>query len=215
MSAQTGLRETRRRRTRRALLDAALSELAERSFGSLGLREVTRAAGVAPTAFYRHFGDMDELGTALVEEALDSLHGTVREILDASGDAEQRGGAAVRLIAALVRERPAHVRFLVRERHGGVAVVRDAIAAQLDVFADETGAALGSDPVSAGWQADDVTMLSRLLVDHMFMTASAFLTASLRGEDWSAATGTALAQLRLIHLGRVHWADGPADGVTG
>ncbi|MER7731415.1 TetR family transcriptional regulator [Streptomyces erythrochromogenes] len=207
MSTETGLRETRRRRTRRALLDAALSELAERSLGSLGLREVTRAAGVTPTAFYRHFRSMEDLGTALVEEALASLHGTVREILTATGEADRRGDAVVRLIGDLVRDRPAHVRFLVRERHGGVPAVREAIAAQLDVFADEIGAALGCDPLSAGWETGEVTMLSRLLVDHMVMTASAFLTASLRGEDWSAATGTALAQLRLIHVGRVHWAD--------
>ncbi|MFJ3829095.1 TetR family transcriptional regulator [Streptomyces sp. NPDC090046] len=205
MSPHTGIRETQRRRTRRALLDAALSELEERSLGSLGLREVTRAAKVAPTAFYRHFRGMEELGTALVEEALDSLQETVRGILAATGDADRRGDAAVQLVAELVHSRPAHVRFLVRERHGGVPAVREAIAGQLDVLADEMGAALGADPVSAGWDADDVTMLSRLLVDHMFMTASAFLAASLRGEDWSAATGTARAQLRLIHLGRVNW----------
>ncbi|WP_327260517.1 TetR family transcriptional regulator [Streptomyces sp. NBC_01232] len=205
MSPHTGIRETQRRRTRRALLDAALSELEERSLGSLGLREVTRAAKVAPTAFYRHFRGMEELGTALVEEALDSLQETVRGILAATGDADRRGDAAVQLVAELVRSRPAHVRFLVRERHGGVPAVREAIAGQLDVLAHEMGAALGADPVSAGWDADDVTMLSRLLVDHMFMTASAFLAASLRGEDWSAATGTARAQLRLIHLGRVNW----------
>lgn len=124
----TGVREMQRRRTRRALLDAALSELEERSLGSLGLREVTRAAGVSPTAFYRHFRGMDELGTALVEEALASLHVTVRGMLAATGDAERRGDAAVRLVAALVRSRPGHVRFLVRERHGGVPAVREAIA---------------------------------------------------------------------------------------
>ncbi|MET9605875.1 TetR family transcriptional regulator [Streptomyces sp. NPDC006512] len=205
MSPNTGVREAQRRRTRRALLDAALSQLEERSLGSLGLREVARAAGVTPTAFYRHFDGMDELGTALVEEALASLHETVRGILAATGDAERRGDAAVRLITELVRGRPAHVRFLVRERHGGVPAVREAIAGQLDAFAGEIGAALVADPVSAGWGADEVTMLSRLLVDHMFMTASACLAASLRGEDWSAVTATARGQLRLIHLGRVHW----------
>ncbi|RPF43728.1 TetR family transcriptional regulator [Streptomyces sp. Ag109_G2-6] len=201
----TGVREMQRRRTRRALLDAALSELEERSLGSLGLREVTRAAGVSPTAFYRHFRGMDELGTALVEEALASLHVTVRGMLAATGDAERRGDAAVRLVAALVRSRPGHVRFLVRERHGGVPAVREAIAAQLDAFADEIGAVLRADPGGAGWTPDDVRMLARLLVDHMFMTASAFLAASLRGEEWSAAAATARAQLRLIHLGRAHW----------
>ncbi|MFJ5022029.1 TetR family transcriptional regulator [Streptomyces goshikiensis] len=205
MSPNTGVREAQRRRTRRALLDAALSQLEERSLGSLGLREVARAAGVTPTAFYRHFHDMGELGAALVEEALASLHETVRDVLAETGDAARRGDAAVRLVAELVRSRPAHVRFLVRERHGGVAAVREAIDGQLHAFADEIGATLATDPVSAGWGADDVTMLSRLLVDHMFMTASACLAASLRGEDWSAVTRTARGQLRLIHLGRVHW----------
>ncbi|MFD9353491.1 TetR family transcriptional regulator [Streptomyces sp. NPDC060031] len=205
MSPNTGVREAQRRRTRRALLDAALSQLEERSLGSLGLREVARAAGVTPSAFYRHFGGMDELGTALVHEALASLHETVRNTLAATGDADRRGDAAVQLVVELVRSRPAHVRFLVRERHGGVTAVRESIAGQLDAFADEIGAALAADPLSAGWGADDRTMLSRLLVDHMFMTASACLAASLRGEDWSAVTATARSQLRLIHLGRVHW----------
>ncbi|MFD3722075.1 TetR family transcriptional regulator [Streptomyces sp. NPDC058674] len=205
MSANTGVREARRRRTRRALLDAALAQLEERSLGSLGLREVARAAGVAPTAFYRHFRGMDELGITLVEEALASLHTTVRGVLASAGDAERRGDAAVRLVAELVRSRPGHVRFLVRERHGGVTAVREAIAGQLDAFAAEIGAALAADPAGADWPAADVAMLSRLLVDHMFMTASACLTASLRGEDWSAVISTARGQLRLIHLGRLHW----------
>ena len=56
-------------RTRRALMDAALSQLsADRGFGSLSLREVAREAGIAPTSFYRHFSDLDELGLALVDE---------------------------------------------------------------------------------------------------------------------------------------------------
>ncbi|MDA5284024.1 TetR family transcriptional regulator [Streptomyces sp. Isolate_45] len=207
MSQNTGVREARRRRTRRALLDAALSQLEEQNLSGLGLREVTRAAGVTPTAFYRHFRDMDELGIALVEEALASLHETVRDILASTGDADRRGDAAVRLVAELVRSRPAHVRFLVRERHGGVAAVRESIAGQLDAFAGEIGSALAADPISSGWSPEDLTMLSRLLVDHMFMTASACLAASLRGEDWAAVTATARSQLRLIHRGRAHWAE--------
>ncbi|CAM5283750.1 transcriptional regulator [Streptomyces avidinii] len=205
MSPNTGVREAQRRRTRRALLDAALAQLEDRSLGTLGLREVARHAGVTPTAFYRHFRGLDELGTALVEEALASMHATVQDILDSTGDAGRRSREAVRLVAGLVRDRPAHVRFLVRERHGGVAAVREAIAGQLDAFAGEIGAVLMADPLSAGWRTADVTMLSRLLVDHMFMTASACLSASLRGEDWSPALETAHDQLRLIHLGREHW----------
>ena len=42
--------------------------------------------GVAPTAFYRHFRDTAELGVALVEEALGSLHGMIGAILAETGD---------------------------------------------------------------------------------------------------------------------------------
>ncbi len=39
-----------------------------RHFASLGIREVTRQAGVVPTSFYRHFRSMDDLGLQLVDE---------------------------------------------------------------------------------------------------------------------------------------------------
>ena len=41
-----------------SLLDAALTLGATHGFASLGLREVARAADIAPTSFYRHFADM-------------------------------------------------------------------------------------------------------------------------------------------------------------
>ena len=44
--------------TRQALLRAALKLLSRNSFDSISLREVTKEAGISPTAFYRHFDDM-------------------------------------------------------------------------------------------------------------------------------------------------------------
>src|SRR5579862_3705232 len=68
--AEPAPRSARKQRTHDALLKAALRLMKEgRSFTGLSLREVTREAGVVPTAFYRHFGGMDELGLALVEES--------------------------------------------------------------------------------------------------------------------------------------------------
>src|SRR5947209_15424956 len=70
----------RRRHTRQALLDAALLQIeAGESFDSLSLRSVTRAAGVVPTAFYRHFASMDELGLVLVEESFRTLRRMLRD----------------------------------------------------------------------------------------------------------------------------------------
>ena len=55
-------------RVRAELMRAALRLGAQHGFASLGLREVAREAGIAPTSFYRHFSDMEELGMAIIRE---------------------------------------------------------------------------------------------------------------------------------------------------
>ncbi|MEW1692323.1 TetR family transcriptional regulator [Streptomyces sp. NPDC091265] len=208
MSHIVGIRQTQKLKTRQALLDAALGLLEHQSLSSLGLREVTRAAGVTPTAFYRHFDDIAALGVALVEQTLDSLHGMIGAILAETGDSEVRLDRSVGLITRHVREQPAHFRFIAREQHGGVGAVREAIAAQLQRFAEEVAAALAGEPESRGWSEEDLLMLGGLYVDHMVITASAMLDAGPDG-DRSVAR-TARRRLRLVTLGRLHWLDGPA-----
>ncbi|MFF1697026.1 TetR family transcriptional regulator [Streptomyces sp. NPDC058257] len=211
MSHTLGIRQAQKQKTRQALLDAALQLLEEQSLSSLGLREVTRAAGVAPTAFYRHFRDMADLGVALVEAALSSLHTTLVALLAATGDSsgdddgEERIAATVELIVAYVRTHPAHVRFIAREQHGGVQAVRSAIGDQLTLFAQEVAGQFAQEPESAGWDEDDLLMLARMYVDHMVMTASALLEAAPGAEERVAAG--ARRQLRLVSLGRRHWLD--------
>lgn len=150
MSHTVGVRQTQKLRTRQALLDAALGLLEHQSLSSLGLREVTRAAGVTPTAFYRHFEDTAALGVALVEEALGSLHGMIGAVLAETGDSEERLDRSIELIMRHVGEQPAHFRFIAREQHGGVGPVREAIAAQLRLFAEEMAAAIAGEPQSRG-----------------------------------------------------------------
>lgn len=208
MSHTLGIRQAQKQKTRQALLDAALGLLEEQSLSSLGLREVTREVGVAPTAFYRHFRSTADLGVALVEEALGSLHPMIRTIVSSSGDSDQRIERAVGLIAQHVATHPAHVRFIARERHGGVQSVREAIQDQLARFADEVKAALTKDPVSAGWNDDDLLMLANLYVDQMLMTASLFLDAlDAPEEERRRVAQVATRQMRLISIGREHWLD--------
>ncbi len=214
MSHIPGVRQAQKRKTRQALLDAALELLEGQSLSSLGLREVTRAVGIAPTAFYRHFRSIEDLGVALVEEALDSLHPMIRTTVETTGDGEERIARALELIAGHVDAYPAHVRFVTRERHGGVRVVREAIRDQLGRFTVEVGEALASDPVSAGWSAEDVGMLAQLYVDLMLGTASLFLEASgdETGEARERVARVAARQMRLIGIGREHWLDRPGGG---
>ena len=56
------IREERKQQSRQALLNAALQlSTSGRSFARISLREVTRQVGLVPTAFYRHFNDLDFL----------------------------------------------------------------------------------------------------------------------------------------------------------
>ncbi|MBV1936793.1 TetR family transcriptional regulator [Streptomyces sp. BV286] len=203
MSHSLGVRQAQKQKTRQAFLDAALGLLEEQSLSSLGLREVTRAVGVAPTAFYRHFHSTADLGVALVEEALGSLHPMISGTVSASGDSDERIDRAVTLIAGHVREHPAHIRFIARERNGGVQKVRAAIAEQMDRFTDEVTAELARQPESAGWTEDDLRMLAGLYVDQMLMTAGTFLEAAPEEEDRVARV--AVRRMRLISIGRRHW----------
>ena len=208
MSHTLGVRQAQKQKTRQALLDAALALLEEQSLSSLGLREVTRAVGVAPTAFYRHFRSIADLGAALVEEALGSLHPMIRTTVSAADDHAQRIKRAIELIAGHVDAYPAHVRFIARERHGGVQPVREAIRDQLARFAEEVKGELAKDPESEGWSDDDLLMLAHLYVDQMLITASLFLEA-LEGaeEDRERVAQVASRQMRLISIGRHHWMD--------
>ncbi|MBC2716480.1 MAG: TetR family transcriptional regulator [Desulfobacteraceae bacterium] len=56
-------------KTSQALIQAALQLCAEEGYASLSLRSVARKAGIAPTSFYRHFREIDEMGVAMVAQA--------------------------------------------------------------------------------------------------------------------------------------------------
>ncbi|GAA3904721.1 TetR family transcriptional regulator [Streptomyces lacrimifluminis] len=206
MSHTLGIRQVQKQKTRQALLDAALGLLEDQSLSSLGLREVTRAVGVAPTAFYRHFRSTADLGVALVEEALGSLHPMIGTTVSGSGDSEDRIVRAVGLIAGHVQAQPAHVRFIARERHGGVQPVREAIRDQLARFAEEVRDALAEQPESEGWTQEDLLMLAGLYVDHMLVTASQFLeTLDAPAARREEVARLATRRMRLIVIGRRHW----------
>ncbi|WP_327392145.1 TetR family transcriptional regulator [Streptomyces sp. NBC_01186] len=213
MSTTPSQRDLQKARTRRALLDAGLALLEHQSLSSLGLREITRVVGVSPAAFYRHFRDVSDLGVTLVEESLGSLHTVIRAGLAERSQDRDRIDHSVEAIAAYVRERPEHIRFVARERHGGVAAVRVAIGAQLDRFAREVAQVLAQDEVSRDWSEEDVRMLGETYVDTMVMTASAFLEAAQgEGPDEAAVARIARRRLRLISVGRRHWTSEPDPG---
>lgn len=55
------LKSKKRERTRSALIDSAISEIAVNGFNNLSIKEVAQSAGLANGTFYNHFDTLDEL----------------------------------------------------------------------------------------------------------------------------------------------------------
>ncbi|MEA2145981.1 MAG: hypothetical protein QOG59_1568 [Solirubrobacteraceae bacterium] len=196
----------RRRHTRQALLDAALLRMeAGESFDSLSLRSVTRAAGVVPTAFYRHFDGMDELGLALVEESFHSLRSMLREAREELPPADiiRR---SVQILLEHSRAHRQHFVFVSRVRSGANPVVRHAIRHEIRLFTSELATDLARFPVLREWSTEDLLMFAGLLVNTMIATIEATLDVAVAGPDAETQIArTAEKQLRLTMLAIPHW----------
>ena len=82
MPPSTGLRARVRAELTAEIKDEARRQLAESGASGLSLRAITRALGMASSGIYRYFPSRDDLLTALIVDAYDSL-GTVAEEADA------------------------------------------------------------------------------------------------------------------------------------
>ncbi|NQZ21691.1 MAG: HTH-type transcriptional repressor FabR [Colwellia sp.] len=131
----SGIRAQQKEKTRRQLIDAALGQLSsERSFSSLSLREVAKEAGLAPTSFYRHFSDMDELGLTLVDEA--GL--TLRQLMRQARQRIAKGGSVIQISVVTFMEFIVNngniFRLLLRERSGTSSAFRAAVNREVRYF---------------------------------------------------------------------------------
>jgi AcrR family transcriptional regulator len=162
-------------RTRRALLDGALDLLADRSIDHLGIREVTRAAGVSPAAFYRHFDRIDDLGLIIVDEAFVTLRSLMREARDDVTTADDIIQRSVTVLVRHVHDHRGHYRFIAREQFSALPDVRLAIRREIRLFATELATDLARLPVVNTWPTEDLIMLADLIVGLMVDTARRLL----------------------------------------
>lgn len=202
----TETRVERKERTRRAILDAALELTQERPLAAISLRQVAKEVGVVPTAFYRHFASVDELGLALVEECFTSLRAMLR-------DARRGGDPAVRdiidtsvaVLVEHVRRQDRHFSFIARERFAGPPQVREAIARGIGLFERELATDLAHLPHTDSWSARDLHTLANLIVSTMVTTAEALLATEPGSEAEQAEITTVRTQLRMVMVGAVSW----------
>lgn len=120
------------------VMDAAVGLLdSNRSVSTLTLREIARAAGIAPNSFYRHFRDVDELTVAVIDQAGRSLRGVIREarLLAALDHDIIRNSVETFMKQLDGEDRYLHV--LLRELSTGPESFRLAVEHELNHFEDE------------------------------------------------------------------------------
>ncbi|HCH26957.1 MULTISPECIES: TetR family transcriptional regulator [Psychrobacter] len=124
-------REQKKLQTRHAFFNAVLDLcMTGQAFSSISLRQVTREVGVVPTAFYRHFDDMESLGRALVIEELGSTLAILSDSLQIGRKRsfDRQIAKSIQLFLYMVSDQPYYWQFLVSERYGGSDAVRTAIS---------------------------------------------------------------------------------------
>lgn len=196
-------RTEQKQRTRRSLLDAALELLsAERVFSSLSLREVTRTAGIAPTSFYRHFDDMNDLGLALVEEAGLALRQLLRK---ARARIKEQGTAIDTSIDTFMEyliNHTDHFRLLLREHTGNSKEFRTAISQEIEYFItelEEYSKLRSRDSKEPTLPADEQYALAEAMVTLVFNMGATALDSSKKERD--KIVRRSKLQLRMLHYG--------------
>ncbi|GAF59325.1 MULTISPECIES: TetR family transcriptional regulator [Psychrobacter] len=164
-------REQKKLQTRHAFFNAVLDLcMTGQSFSSISLRQVTREVGVVPTAFYRHFDDMESLGRALVVE---ELGGTLAILSDSLQIGRKRSfdrqiAKSIQLFLYMVSDQPYYWQFLVSERYGGSEAVRKAINELVKKHAQSLADDLALQPAFTHINAYDRRLLAEAGVNMFF-----------------------------------------------
>ncbi|SDT13477.1 DNA-binding transcriptional regulator, AcrR family [Nocardioides scoriae] len=199
--AQT--RGERKERTRRAIMDAALVLCEDSSLVALSLRQVAKEVGIVPTAFYRHFASIEDLGLALVEDSFASLRAMLRDVRRTDPDYTDIIDSSITVLVEHCRSRRAHFAFIARERSAGPPAVRSAILHQIELVERELATDLARLTDPDFWSTEDLGVLANLIVTLLVGTTEAILGARPDAEEVIAER--ARTQLRMLLVGSLRW----------
>ncbi|ENV52159.1 TetR family transcriptional regulator [Acinetobacter junii] len=209
------IRDERKQQSRQALLDAALHlSTSGRSFSSISLREVAREVGLVPTAFYRHFQDMDALGQELVDQVSLHLKSLIHQLgqsyLQHSGSAKTR--TSIELFVQAVNHSPQQWQFMIAERWGGSETVRIAIAREIEFLIEDLAIDLCKlETFKHIKEAKDLQVLSTILINMSFTWAMTWInlpkqfTIDHLLEQQNLFIDNAATQVRLLFRGISNW----------
>jgi TetR/AcrR family transcriptional regulator, fatty acid biosynthesis regulator len=202
-----GSRVEQKERTRQRLIDAALALIGAGSgYTALSLREITRQAGLAPAAFYRHFRDLDELGLALVEMGGVTLRRLLREARRDGIPPTDMLRGSVQIYRRFVADRAEVFRFIAGARGGGSRAIRDAIRTEESHFASEMAQDLRALGTLPELSSATLQMICGLVVTTMLNAASDILDLPAgQARQEREMIENFVRQLRVIFLGAARW----------
>lgn len=193
----SGNRAQQKEKTRRMIIDAAFRLLSqERSYSSLSLREVTREAGIAPTSFYRHFEDMEELGLTLVDEGGVALRQLMRKARQRIRDHGLVINTSVETFMEFIQNSPHVFRLLLRERSGTSLAFRKAVSRELQYFVVELADYIQH---TQSYPAEAAKMQAEAMVVLVFNAGAEALDSNVA--ERKLLTLKAIAQLRFVVKG--------------
>lgn len=172
------IRDERKQQSRQALLDAALKlSTSGRSFSTISLREIAREVGLVPTAFYRHFEDMEKLGEALVEQVAERLRQIILHLRQGYLNTQNaKTKTSLELFFRAIDQNQQDWIFLIAERWGGSHTVRTEIAKEIEILILELAKDFDDSNNFQNIQASgDLPILSSIMINLSFTWAMTWL----------------------------------------
>lgn len=208
------IRDERKQQSRQALLDAAVAlTTSGRSFSSISLREIARDVGLVPTAFYRHFQDMNELGLELVDQVALHLKGILHQLGQTYiYQPNTKTQMSLDLFFEAVEQHPEPWVFMIAERWGGSEVIRHAIAREIHFLIEDLANDLTQiELVKRLGHAQALQVLANILINLSFTWAMTWMNISRQYQAEALHQQQAqfqlqtLTQVNLIFCGIVNW----------
>jgi AcrR family transcriptional regulator len=202
-------REEKKLQTRKALMDSALYLVGEgENFSTISLREVAKNAGVVPTAFYRHFRDMEELGLNLVDELGMMLRKLMRSARQSQLPVVELIRSSVEMYVRYVADHHTLFLFMAQCRSGGTAALRSAIRNELGFFASELATDIRQASSLPRIDSQDLEIISQLVITAVANTTVDILDLPEKSLQLQELIETTIKQLRVIFLGARLWESG-------
>ena len=207
------IREERKLQSRQAMIEAALLLCASgRSFSNISLREITRAVGLVPTAFYRHFENMDALGLEIVDQV--SLY--FKSLVHHLGQIylnlpEEKLEQCLELFLRSVEQSSNPWIFLITEHWGGSHILRDAISRELIFIIEDLAHDLQKFQTIQHIQKQELIVLSKILLNLSLNWAMTWICyqQQFSGENLkqqqSLFKQQTFTQIKLLFKGISHW----------